>query len=70
MMYIVTKQDQEIMWHVGEKFPHLPPHDVVEIYADGHELEHVQKYGHGLRLATFIAKGQEARTVYKRLAGI
>ena len=48
MLYIVRQLgeaglSQEITWHVGDKVPKVSTSSVVEIQADGHELEHIQK---------------------------
>ena len=42
MLYIVTKDGQEVEWHTGKKVPKIDPQDVVEIQADCDELEHVK----------------------------
>jgi hypothetical protein len=52
MLSVILSDNQEFTWHVGEKvpeiwqakenvFPRPPKREVVEIQADGHELERV-----------------------------
>lgn len=46
MLYFVTGKEpnqQEYAWHVGEGIPRIASVD--HIYADGHELEHLQSLG-------------------------
>jgi hypothetical protein len=43
MLYITTSHKKEFTWHIGNKVPGISPDLVVEIQADGHELEHIQK---------------------------
>lgn len=55
-MYIVLNDGQDIQWHVGEKWPTIwqpedkskPQRRVVEIQADGAELEIIEKSFDGL----------------------
>lgn len=49
MLYFIVGKDpneQEFPWHVGGAIPRLGK--VNKIYADGHELEHLQRLGFGL----------------------
>ena len=50
MMYITVQKNaphgekKELYWHVGERKPSLDTHEtVIEIQADGDELDHVRK---------------------------
>lgn len=44
MLYFVTSDKKEITWHTGEKNPLSLENrrDIVEIQADGDELEYIQ----------------------------
>lgn len=48
LYFIVGKEpnEQEFPWHVGGNIPRLGKVD--KIYADGHELEHLQRLGYAL----------------------
>jgi hypothetical protein len=42
MLYIVRKDLPQIKWHVGDPIGANIAQDVIEIQADGHELEHIK----------------------------
>lgn len=43
MLYVILKGGRELGWHTGEKI-YLPPQsEVVEVQADGHELEWIKE---------------------------
>lgn len=87
MLYIVRKtRDEELTWHVGEKKPEWPVYlsypsargnetepfkDVVEIQADGHELEYIRQNFKNLPDATHKRvvswKGDMAQFIYDHL---
>jgi hypothetical protein len=84
-MYAVLSDGQEIQWHVGEDVkeiwqphnPKLPRRVVVELQADGHELEHVLKNFSNIPIRmvnrvphrSMIWFGDHARFIYHNLRG-
>lgn len=70
MLYIVTSDGKEKIWHVGNSVPDVAPLDVVEIQADCHELEHVKKICIGIPLsnrAVVSWRDHYARFIYRML---
>lgn len=43
MMFIVSKGYPDKSWHVGDRAPNLSPDVVMEIQADGDELEYIKR---------------------------
>lgn len=41
MLYFCNRNHEDKTWHVGSRIPVM--HDIVEVQADGHELEWIQK---------------------------
>lgn len=84
-MYAVLSDGQEIQWHVGEDVkeiwqphnPKLPRRVVVELQADGHELEYVLKNFNNIPIRmvngvphhSMIWFGDHARFIYHNLRG-
>ncbi len=53
MLYVELKDGTELQWHTGEKIRLLAENisDVVEVQADGHELEWVETHTKNIPLA-------------------
>lgn len=86
MMYLIRQCDkdkaaklfntepEEYFWHVGERRPDIDNHyfeDVVEVYADGHELEYVRENFKNLPDAPnkrgVVWRGDLAQFIYEHL---
>lgn len=52
MLYFVLKNKQEFSWHVGSGLPRLSNTELESIYADGHELEYLQRIGYAVDNST------------------
>ena len=71
-----NEEPKEYVWHVGEKRPRTPGtllgfEDVCEVYADGHELEHIRKIHTNLpdvpTAHSIIWRGDFAQFIYDHL---
>ena len=73
MLTIVTRSKQEFTWHVGDRVPVIEE-TIVELHADGHELEYLEKNrigGVNLSPSVRVFKAQDitARAIYTGLCG-
>lgn len=66
MLYFVAKGVRAITWYVGSGLPRLA--SVESIYADGHELEYLQRLGYGVGHASNVTlHGERANAALRAM---